>query len=124
MHETIELGFEKFLHYGITIVEIIGAVIVFVYTFRALFHLVTKDHTGCHTLLTEGISTGLSFLLGSEVLNTILAPDWSAVGMTCAILLMRAGMTLLVHWENKVASHSEAEARKSRPDNTETAPAE
>jgi hypothetical protein len=22
--------------------------------------------------------------------------------MTCAILLMRAGMTLLIHWENKM----------------------
>ena len=95
MHETIEQGFEKILRYGITAVEIIGAVIVFIYTFRALYHLIRKDHSGCHTLLTEGISTGLSFLLGSEVLNTIIAPDWSAVGMTCAILLMRAGMTLL-----------------------------
>ena len=109
MHETIEQLFERFLRYGITAVEIVGAVIVFFYTFRALYHLIRKDHTGCHSLLTEGISTGLSFLLGSEVLNTIIAPDWSAVGMTCAILLMRAGMTLLVHWENKMEklSHSE-----------------
>jgi uncharacterized membrane protein len=111
MHETIEQGFEKILRYGITAVEIIGAVIVFFYTFRALYHLLRKDHAGCHSLLTEGISTGLSFLLGSEVLNTIIAPDWSAVGMTCAILLMRAGMTLLVHWENKMEklNHPERE---------------
>ena len=108
MHETIEQLFERFLRYGITAVEIIGAVIVFIYTFRALYQLIRKNHARCHTLLTEGISTGLSFLLGSEVLNTIIAPDWSAVGMTCAILLMRAGMTLLVHWENKMEklSHS------------------
>ena len=111
MHATIEQGFEKILRYGITAVEIIGAVIVFFYTFRALYHLLRNDHSGCHHLLTEGISTGLSFLLGSEVLNTILAPDWSAVGMTCAILLMRAGMTLLVHWENKMEklNHPESE---------------
>ena len=34
MHATIEQGFEKILRYGITAVEIIGAVIVFFYTFR------------------------------------------------------------------------------------------
>ena len=110
MHETIEQAFEKVLRYGITAVEIIGALIVFIYTFRALFCLLRKDHARCHSLLTEGISTGLSFLLGSEVLNTIIAPDWSAVGMTCAILLMRAGMTLLVHWENKISATSLEEA--------------
>ena len=26
--------------------------------------------------------------------------------MVCAILLMRAGMTLLVHWENKMEHHT------------------
>lgn len=112
MHETIELGFERVLKYGITAVEIIGAVIVFFYTIRALFYLLRRDHVRCHSLLTEGISTGLSFLLGSEVLNTIIAPDWRAVGMTCAILLMRAGMTLLVHWEHKMAASSEVTARE------------
>ena len=102
MYERIELGFEQILHYGITLVEIIGALIVFFYTFKALYFLLRHKHHRSHTMLTEGISTGLSFLLGSEVLNTIIAPDWSAIGMTCAILLMRAGMTLLVHWENKM----------------------
>jgi len=112
MHETIVQVFEHVLKYGITAVEIIGALIVFVYTFRALYCLIRGNHPRCHTLLTEGISTGLSFLLGSEVLNTIIAPDWSAVGMTCAILLMRAGMTLLVHWENKMAAETDKEAQE------------
>ena len=108
-HETIVDLFETFLTYGITLVEVIGAVIVFVYTFRALWYLLRKDHGRCHTLLTEGISTGLSFLLGSEVLKTIIAPGWTEVGMTCAILLIRAGMTLLVHWEHKMAKQRHEE---------------
>ena len=103
MHATIESHFQRILNYGITAVEIVGAVIVFLYTFIALYHLLRGNHDACHKTLTEGISTGLSFLLGSEVLKTIIAPDWSAIGMTCAILLMRAGMTLLVQWENKMA---------------------
>ena len=105
MYERIEIGFKHVLNYGITLVEIIGAVIVFFYTFKALYFLLRHNHSRSHTLLTDGISTGLSFLLGSEVLKTIIAPDWSAIGMTCAILVMRAGMTLLVHWENKMEQH-------------------
>lgn len=111
LYEQIHNGFEYILSYGIIAVELIGAVIVFIYTFRALYHLLRHDHKYSQQLLTEGMATGLSFLLGSEVLKTIVAPDWSAIGMTCAILLMRAGMTLLVHWEHKMArqNHDEEE---------------
>ena len=108
MYESIETNFQRFLMYGIIGVEIIGALIVFFYTFKALFYLLTAKQALSKHALTEGISTGLSFLLGSEVLKTIIAPDWSAIGMTCAILLMRAGMTLLVHWENKMEKKMEA----------------
>ena len=106
MHATINSTFEQILHYAITGVEIIGALIILFYTIRALISLLQKKHDESKDLLTTGISTGLSFLLASEVLNTIIAPDWSAIGMTCAILLMRAGMTLLVHWENQMEHHA------------------
>jgi len=102
MHEKIDATFGSVLDYIITGVEIIGALIILFYVIRALYCLLRKDHHGCRDHLTTGISTGLSFLLASEVLNTIIAPGWSDIGMTCAVLLMRAGMTLLVHWENKM----------------------
>ena len=102
MHAVINSTFEHILDYVITGVEMVGAVIILFYTVRALISLLQKKHNACRDHLTTGIATGLSFLLASEVLNTIVAPDWSAIGMTCAILLMRAGMTLLVHWENKM----------------------
>ena len=106
MHAKVNSTFELILDYAITAVEIVGALIILFYVFRALIALLQKQHDQCRNHLTTGISTGLNFLLSSEVLNTIIAPDWSAIGMTCAILLMRAGMTLLVHWENKMESHS------------------
>ena len=102
MFEAVEEIFQLVLNYVITGVEMIGALIILVYTVLALIHLLQKKHEASRSTLTTGISTGLSFLLASEVLKTIIAPDWSAIGMTCAILLMRAGMTLLVHWENKM----------------------
>lgn len=109
MFDLVEDVFEKGLHYCITGVEIVGAIIILFYTIRALICLLQKNHEGSRDHLTTGISTGLSFLLASEVLNTIIAPDWDAIGKTCAILLMRAGMTLLVHWENKMEHQTEIE---------------
>jgi uncharacterized membrane protein len=109
MHDKIDASFEMILKYVITGVEIIGALIIVFYTIRALISLLQKKHLACRDNLTMGITTGLNFLLTSEVLNTIIAPDWSAIGMTCAILLMRAGMTLLIHWENKMEKLSDHE---------------
>ena len=49
----------------------------------------------------QGAMEALNLLLGSEVLKTIVAPGWTDIGMTCAIILMRAGVTVLLKWENK-----------------------
>jgi uncharacterized membrane protein len=43
------------------------------------------------------------------VLKTIIAPDWKDIGMTCAILLMRAAMSLLIYWETKAMLQIEKE---------------
>ena len=106
MHAVIDTTFELILDYAITGVEIVGALIILFYTVRAFLALLMKRHEQSRNFLTLGISTGLNFLLASEVLKTIIAPDWSAIGMTCSILLMRAGMGLLIHWENKLNLHS------------------
>lgn len=100
MYEMLVQGFAAVVEYGILFFETIGVAILLVSAVRALISLCRKEsHT--KLMLAEGISTALSFLLGSEVLKTIVAPDWSGIGMTCAILLMRAGMVVLIHWESK-----------------------
>lgn len=106
MHEYIETCFREVLNYAILAVEVIGVVMLLVTAIQALM-VVFKSKAKCRHLLADGISTALSFLLASEVMKTIIAPDWSDIGMTCAILLMRAGMTVLIHWENAHESHEE-----------------
>ena len=102
MYETIHDFIGNILLYAIVAIEVIGALIILYYTVRALISLLQKRHEDCRAFLTTGITTGLNFLLASEVLKTIGEAGWSDIGMVCAILLMRAGMTLLVHWENKI----------------------
>ena len=100
MYEIIENIFLEIARYGILAVEAVGTLIILASAGRALFTMFGDRKKSLHQL-TEGITTALSFLLASEVLKTITAPDWRDVGMTCAILVMRAGMTLLIHWESK-----------------------
>ena len=100
MYETLETFFQTVVRYGVLVLEAVGAVIIFVSAVKALISAL-KEHGKSKIVFAEGIATALNFLLGSEVLKTIIAPDWRDIGMTCAIIVMRAAMALLVHWENK-----------------------
>ena len=98
MYELLEEIFFTVVAYSILILEIIGAVIILISGVKALVVLL-NGKGDCKMVMGEGIATALSFLLGGEALKTIIAPDWKDIGMTCAILLMRAAMSVLIHWE-------------------------
>ena len=101
MLEILENVFMIAVRYGILLFETLGVIILLIKAVKALYFLFTNGGKKSRLELTEGISLALSFLLGSEVLKTVVAPDWSDIGMTCAVLLMRAGMAVLIHWESK-----------------------
>lgn len=94
----IQSVFSVVVECGIMALEIIGVAIILVSGARALKVLLKKEGD-CKMVMAEGIVTALSFLLGGEALKTIIAPDWKDIGMTCAVLLMRAAMSFLIHWE-------------------------
>ena len=104
MYEVLEEVLQTVVRYGILAVEAVGVVVMLVGTFRALVRLFT-DRGGSRRIMAEGVTTALSFLLGGELLKTLIAPDWRDLGMTCAILLMRAAMAVLLHWESKNEEH-------------------
>ncbi|MBR2822395.1 MAG: DUF1622 domain-containing protein [Clostridia bacterium] len=101
MYEQLEEIFRLIVNYAILILEALGALVILVNTVRSIGQRFGRNKDASRETLTEGISSGLSFLLSSEVLKTIVAPDWKEIGMTCAVLAMRAGMTVLIKWEEK-----------------------
>ena len=109
MYEFLERVFHALVGYGILILEIVGAALIIIAGVRAFIALITR--TGSSKLIMgEGIATALSFLLGGEALKTIIAPDWMELGMTAAILVMRAAMSVLIHWE----THNEEEPESAK----------
>ena len=107
MLETAESVLDVVIHYSVLVLEIIGALVILYRVVRALISLLQGKSKLCRASITDGITTGLSFLLVSEVLKTIIDRDWTSIGMTCAILLMRASISLLVHWESKAEKEEE-----------------
>ena len=60
-------------------------------------------HQGTHVrlMLAQGISLALGFKLGGEVLRTLTVRDWNEFVILGAIIVLRAAITLLIHWEIK-----------------------
>ena len=98
MHETLEQIFHLVVDYGILIIEVIGAAMLVYAAVRGFIAIIRREpHATIE--LAAGISTALSFLLCGEALKTIIAPGWEELGKTAAVFLMRAAMSLLLHWE-------------------------
>ena len=61
---------------------------------------IKKDpHTRLY--LAEGLAMALSFKLGGEILRTVVVRDMSEIMQVGAIIVLRAALTLLIHWEIK-----------------------
>ena len=107
MYEMAEHVLNLIVRYGVLILDFIGAALILCRSVFAVIRLFQGHFRFSHRNLTEGISTGLSFLLAGEVLETIVDRDWTSIWITCAVFLMRAAVSILVHWENKTEEIAE-----------------
>lgn len=49
--------------------------------------------------LAKGMALGLEFKLGSEILRTVVVREFTELLLVGAIILLRAALTMLIHWE-------------------------
>lgn len=83
---------------GISLVEISGIAVLLITAVQSIICYFKKD-PHVRLKLAEGIALSLEFKLGGEVLRTVLARDWNELSILGAIILLRAALTLLLHWE-------------------------
>ena len=100
---------------GILIFEFIGVAIIIVTCLISFYkYLMKKPDTRIY--LGKGLSMGLEFKLGSEILRTVIVREWSEIAIVAGIIALRATLTFLIHWEMK---EEETEARlhdKTQPE--------
>lgn len=96
LHEILN----QIVSYGIVLFEIFGVVIILISCFQGI---VSYGKKGKDTMLNlaKGLELGLEFKLGSEILRTVAVRDFGEIMIVACIIILRALLTFLIHWEIK-----------------------
>ncbi len=83
---------------AILLFEFIGVIVVVIAGLRGIVEYGTHSpDTRLH--LAKGMAMGLEFKLGSEILRTVILRSWQEIGIVAGIIVLRAALTFLIHWE-------------------------
>lgn len=71
-----------------------------------------KNNPQIRLNLAIGMALGLEFKLGSEILRTVIVRELSEIATVAAIIVLRAALTFLIHWEIKEEKADEEALKK------------
>ena len=101
LHHIIELV----LPYIISILEILGIFVVVKSSIHAFWEYIQnsffKKNLDIQGDLAKGLATGLEFKLAAEILKTVLIQSLDELYILGAVILLRALMSILIHFEMK-----------------------
>lgn len=85
--------------------ELMGIFVVAVTAARAFWlycvGMVTRTPRNIKFQLAEGLATSLEFKMAAEILKTVLVRDLQELMVLGAVILLRALLSLLIHFEMK-----------------------
>lgn len=85
---------------AILLFEFVGVIIVIITGLRATYEYVRRNPL-VRLNLAKGLAMGLEFKLGSEILRTVVVREFSEILTVAGIIVLRAALTMLIHWEIK-----------------------
>ena len=85
---------------AILLFELIGVCIIVVSGVVGIVNYLRRDPF-TRLNLGKGLAMGLEFKLGSEILRTVVLRDLGEIMIVGSIILLRAALTFLIHWEIK-----------------------
>lgn len=96
---------ELILPYIVSILEIMGIVVICWSAFRAFLHFIQnllfhKNHN-IQFHFAVGLATALEFKVAAEILNTVLIQELNEILILGAVILLRAILSILIHFEMK-----------------------
>ena len=115
--EQLIYGYKDVLHFIAEFVvyslEFVGIVIIVVGSIRALLQIckrVTRKQPGNVMIsLGKALSLSLEFKMGAEIINTVIIRDLQELGVLAIVIIIRALLAVLIHWEMKVGREDEKE---------------
>ena len=85
--------------------ELIGIIIILVGSVKAIIqvlHLIKNNkNTSVALNLGKALALALEFKMGAEIVNTVIVRDLRELGILAVIIVLRAILAFLIHWEIK-----------------------
>lgn len=112
LHEFLAVAVE----FGVVFFEAVGIIILMLSGIRGFYWFVCrKNLRHIHLQLAHGMSIALGFMLGGEILRTVTSSGWETSINIGLLIILRASMTFLLHWEAKAEEKEiEEEEEKER----------
>ncbi|MGE4276438.1 MAG: DUF1622 domain-containing protein [Lawsonibacter sp.] len=96
---------ERFLPNIISLCELMGIFVVLVSSGQAFFlyckGLVTRNPGNVKFHLANGLAISLEFKMAAEILKTVIVRELNELVVLGAVILLRALLSLLIHFEVK-----------------------
>lgn len=111
----LETVLEYAVHGSILLFEFLGVGVLVASGLYGIWCYLRRDPL-TRLKLAKGMAMGLEFKLGSEILRTVIVREIKEIAIVGCIILLRAALTFLIHWEikseEKVHAKSSATAEK------------
>ena len=96
--------------------ELIGVLIIIIGSGKSLVHLGNGliRHRAINIVVELGktLALALEFKMGAEIIKTVIVHDLSELAVLGIVILIRALLAFLIHWEMKMEKKSEEESKK------------
>lgn len=120
--EAFIAGYQEILHciaeIAVHTLELIGILIIMVGSVKAIAlvvsHLRRKKPVNVVITLGKALSLALEFKMGAEIINTVVVRDLKELGVLAVVVLIRALLATLIHWDMKMEqseAHHESEKK-------------
>lgn len=109
----IESWFKTIVELCIMLIECAGIFII-VYSMVRSFISFLRKQEDMRIQLAHDIMLGLQFKIGGEVLRSVIVSGWTELGTLAAIILLRAMLTFLLHWEIDVEEKRQRQQQKEK----------
>ena len=100
LYNELHEGLVTLVNLSVVLLEFIGVGVIVVAALQGIVNYVRRDPL-TRLKLAKGMAMGLEFKLGSEILRTVVVRQFSEIAIVGAIILLRAALTFLIHWEIK-----------------------
>lgn len=118
---TIVSTYQMYLHSFAEIIaytlELIGILIIVAGSVKALIHQFRRlRHTGSANAfidLGRALVLALEFKMGAEIINTVIVHEWEELLTLGLVILIRALLAVIIHWELKMERRDEHDGEEN-----------